>query len=521
MASGFPYVSIDKFGSLNLNKNQLNLDPGQLIQNENYLWNNNQQLYERGGGAKLSNAPSAGNPLFGLGNYKNSSSSEFLVTVQGTDAYYYNSGWNALSLTLTSNKKMRFESAGFGANRALYGFNGNEGVVKITGTTPAGSIVGSSPTTCVMGILHKNRLFAIDTNDTVYYTDVGAFDTWNTGSNTFQVAPGIEGDVQSLAVWGDALFIFKERGVYVLPNASDASSAWTILRSDAITGTTSPDTVKRTRIGVCYLSTDNFVRVISPNVTFSSGEYTLGGSGSPLISREIQDNLDETLDADSKTSATAVVNDDNYILSYQTVSNTGTYNDRMFAANTNLLKKVDGEKTSQPYWTLITGLDFDFIINQSVTGVDVLYGIKGANGETHTAFDNSTHNDNSTAIVSRAAIAWVTPGGEGLIKKLKKFRLNATVEDWAITCIFNSYKDGFLPSIGQGTNLEFRPSAGAAKLGSFTLGTDTLGDAGIANQDFRLGLRGRYFTAQFKNENVDEFTRINSFLIYFRPIKQR
>jgi len=71
---------------------------------------------------------------------------------------------------------------------------------------------------------------------------------------------------------------------------------WNVLRTDAIIGSQSIDTIKRTKIGIIYLSTDNYIRLISPNISFSSGEYTLGGSGSPIISEDIQDDIIELLD---------------------------------------------------------------------------------------------------------------------------------------------------------------------------------------------------------------------------------
>ena len=158
----FASITINNFLGLNTSRDELSLIPGQLEKNENYLYMPTGGLEERGGGAELSMAPSSGNPVYSLATYTNQNGTDFLITNQGTDAYYYSSGWNALSLTLTSNKKTRWAQSGKSTATALYGVNANDSVIKISGATPTGSTVSNSPTTCKYIIFHKNRLFAAD-----------------------------------------------------------------------------------------------------------------------------------------------------------------------------------------------------------------------------------------------------------------------------------------------------------------------------------------------------------------------
>lgn len=529
--SNYPSITISTFLGLDSGRDKLDLLPGQLIVNENYLYDIDGSLYERGGGDLLSASPSSGNPMYGLGNYQNNSGGQFLISVQGTSAYYYNAGWNTLGVTLTSNLVMRFENAGFGSGRALYGVNGTDSVLKISGTTPAGSFVASSPTDATQIKLHKNRLFAIDGKDKLYFTDSLAFDTWNTGANFIYIAPGKDGFLKAIEVWGDALFIFKERAIYVLPNAGDAdpTTTWNILKTNASTGTLSPDTVRSTDDGIYFLASDQYIRRINSSISFSSGEYILDGSGASVMSYQIKQEMTADIDVSNIQKATAISFGNRYLFSYQTINNASSYNDRMYCLdvrkfapkNQNIISSQD---YAEPFTTKITGLNFNYMAKQTVTGQEVLYGIKGADGTTHSAFDDSLHNDNGSAIDSKAMLAWVAPGGESLLKRLRTVMINADVESWTIQLKFNSFRDGVIPSQGEGTVKEFDSISDIGSVvGTGIVGTATVGSIGQRTQrySYDMYLRGYYFTIEFGNANADEFTRINSVTLYYEPIENK
>lgn len=521
--TNYPYVSINGFLGLSKTTDILSLPPGKLIQNKNYLYDENRELYERGGGAKLTNAPSSGNPLLGLGNYKNNAGSEFLVCAQGTDLYYYDSGWQSLSLTLTSGKRTRFEAAGYSTGRALYACNGFDGVKKISGTTPTAGAVSSSPNVTFMK-LHKNRLFGTDGLDTIYFTDVNAFDTWNTGSNFNRIDPGNNGFLQGMEIWGDSLFIFKQDAIYVLPNADSSPSDWVFLRADAEVGTHSPDSIIRTKIGIFYFGSDFTIRRISPDVTFSSGNYTLGGSGSPKVSIEIQNDIEDLFDATYVTSVAASYHNNLYIISMQSVNNSGTYNDKTYFADTTKLIQVPNTSDVQPMWGELTGYDYNLFAVQTLGGLEQLYGAKGSSGQVHSLLDNSIHNDDGSAIDSVATLAWFSIGTDGTMKRLKLADIVAYVEDWPISIKINSYQNhGVVPNLGEGVSRTFLANeSNVAIVGSGIVGTDVVGDYNITTRQFRhnLNLRGYYFTIEFENSNVDQFTKIAKCLIYFEPMYQ-
>ena len=524
--SSFASVTIDKFIGMNSSRDELSLIPGQLSKNNNYLYMASGGLRERGGGARLSSAPSAGNQIYSLSNYRNSSGSEFLICNQGTDAYYYNSGWQALSLTLTSNKKIRWAQAGKGSSTALYGVNANQGVIKISGTTPSAALVSNSPTSCFQIVKHKNRLFAID-KTTIYFTEVLDFDTWNTANNTIDIAPGVDGDVTGIEIWGDALFIAKEYGWYVIPNAADPVPKinWAVLRADAATGSGSTDSIRRTMDGIYFLSSDNFVRKLSPAISFSSGEYTLGGSGTPIVSVPIENDLEELLEDSKKLNAQAIVHNDLYILSFQTVNNASTYNDITYFADTAKHVQFEGVATLQPYWGKFSGFDYDFFTQQLSSGKVKLYGAKGSStaGEVHETLNDSIHNDNSAAIRSKAILGWFPVGGESLYKKMKQVYFVGETENWAVNIILKAYKFGqIIPSEGEGNSYTYQSTTAAqALVGTAVVGTAVLSSISVGSSKFRTSLKGHMLRAEMENLNADEFTRIDKMIVYYRPIKNK
>jgi len=527
--SNFPYISINKFYGVDRSNNKLASEiPGQLLLNQNYLYMNNGGLEERGGGAKLTNAPTANLPIYGLGVYQNNISENFLIASQldvagmTNDLYYYDSGWNALGiLQMGLTNRVRFEQAGYDVNRALYVVNGADGVFKITGNVPTASAVASSPVSPIIK-LHKNRLFATDGKDTLYFTDALAFDTWTTGTNNIQIAPGIDGYIKALEVWGDALFIFKEFGVYVLPNAGEAdpTSSWKVLRADAVTGTQSPDTVLRTRVGIFYLATDNSIRIISPSISFSSAEFTLEGSGSPSVSEYIQDDINLYLSDSAKSSAMAMYYKDKYIIWFQSVN--GSVIDKCYFADTTKFLKPFASEINQPFWGEFTGVMFDVATVFNSNGKEILYGAKPTIGEVHSFLDSSLHSDNGVAIQSKAVMSWFAPGGAGLLKKFNYCYVSGDTENWYLNLIFKGYRLGNrLPDIGSGLTDQFTSGFSTSVADVAIADVDVVASLGQATAKYRLGLKGNYFRVEFYNYNINQFTRINNLVLYYRPVRSK
>ncbi len=294
------------------------------------------------------------------------------------------------------------------------------------------------------------------------------------------------------------------------------------MRTDAASGTQSTDTLARTRIGIFYLSTDNYIRNIGPRVTYSSGEYSLGDSGSPIVSYDINDDLINLVDLTQRDNAQAIFFDDKYILSFESVNNSSNYNDLTYFADTSKFNQFPGVEQLQPYWGEFTGFDYDFFAIQTSGNQEKFYGAKGESGAVQESLNDSINNDNSAAICTNAKLGWIAIGGEGLYKRVRQVYFSGQTENWDINLVFNVYRLGEnLPGDGEGISYSYSTSSiSGGTVGTAVVGTDVVGITGVSSQRYGMNLTGHYFTAEFKNENADEFTRVIKLVVYFKPIKQ-
>lgn len=514
-------ITISNFKGLVSTGNKANFDPGELLLNENYLYLNNGGLSERGGGTQYA-ARAVASINYGIYRYTNGSGNSWTVGVWGDKIYYYVVGtttWTDTGVTVTTSLKTRFEHAGFGVNRNLYGVNGTDGVIKIytDSGVPKGDLVALSPVGLTGLKLHKSRLFGIK-DDTLYYTDVNAFETWNTGSNTIQIYPGVDGYCQALEIWGDALFIFKETGVYVLPNASEADSSWSILKTDALTGTQSPDTVRRTKKGIYFLSSDNKIRVISPNISFTSGEYVMGGSGSPVVSEDIQEYIYENIDEGNKSTAFAIEFKDLYIFAFKSSSNSSAYLDKCFFADISKSKQLQAIETVQPFWGSFTGMS---LYNMMVTndGDSYLFFISDENGNIQERLNDNYHNDSGSAIQSKFQLGWFSPSGDQAHYRFNPIVVYADLETWDLNLKVDSYKIGsFLQDSIMGDSFSITGSVSSAAVGTAVVGTAVIGDIGVTSGRFQSFRRGNMVSIYGENLNVDQKTKLYKIIVYFTPI---
>mgnify|MGYP003131883256 CR=1 FL=1 len=518
----FQTVSMDRFLGLDNSADELGLLPGQLRRCENYVFMANGGLKERAGGSKHSDPPVAG-AIYGLSSFTNSSGTSYLICAQGTDLYYYDSEtWNAFGLTLTASQTVRFEAAGFGATPALYACNGEESIIKIDmGASPQAALLttgapDNAPETVQFLKLHKNRLFGSDGADTIYFTDTLDFDTWNKGTNNFQVDPGINGNIQAMEVWGDSLFIFKEEAVYVLVNADASLSDFKVLKTDANVGTQSPDSVKTTKMGIFYFSIDGYVRKISPAISFSSNEFTLGGSGSPIVNYSLRYSIELHQDETDFVNVNAFVYNNLYILSFKTNENIQAYTDRTYFADTTKAIPFESEQTLQPMWGQFTGYDYRFFNILD----NVVYGAKGLSGEVHTILEKDVTNDDGAAIKSVAKIAWLPVGGSSIYKRFNKVIVKMDGQTYPLTVYLQSYRTGKggTPPIDAGIRKEMESSS-PAYVGSATVGEFPLIYVGVMTEEFTTNLNGNYIQIQFENENIDEPTQVYGFDLVFRSIR--
>lgn len=525
----FTSFDISSFIGMDTSRDETGLQSGQLSLAHNIRYLATGGIQTRGGGRLLIADPTGGGAsVYGLANYKNSTGTEYLITAQGTKLYYLETTWKDTTSAITASTRTRFCQAGIDSDTALYAMNGTDRVIKLamdTGAVKGKSITVANgfshdaPTDAFMAIQHKSRLFLLSKKG-IYYSDLLDFDHLDPAM-FIQVAPGFDGECQSIAVWGDSLFILKDFGIYVLPNASDDIVDWNILRTNASTGTQSPDSVVRTKIGIVFFSSDNAIRLISPDITYSSQEFTLGGSGTPIIGHAIENDIQTLLDPAYKSIITAFEHQDEYIFGFKSVSNATAYCDQWYFADVSKFMQMEGITQIQPYWGMYTGFDFDFVTKQTVGGKVKVYGAKNTTGQIHETLNTTYYDDNNTSLNPRAVLGWNHLGSPNLLKKLLRVVVIAETEAWNINIKINAYKiPGMLPEKGLGVSKVYsKQGSSGGTVGSALADTAIVGSIGMGSSVFPVNMIGHYFRLEFSNSNIDEPIVINRIELYYKPIR--
>lgn len=261
------------------------------------------------------------------------------------------------------------------------------------------------------------------------------------------------------------------------------------------------------------------MRLLSPNISYSSGEYTLGGSGSPIVSEDINSDLELLLSRPTIANAQAIVFNDLYILSFESVNNSDTYNDLTYFADVAKFIQQPQIQQPQPFWGTFTGFNYDYFTTQKDNDRIKLYAVKGENGQTHETMNETINNDNGGAIESKAILAWYPIGNESTYSKINRIYFVGDTENWSIDLVFDAYEYGELvPSAGVGTAYQSTGSS-ISTVGTAVVGTDLVGSLTVGSSKFRANLRGNKFRAEMSNLNANEFTRILKIIFYFRPIR--
>jgi hypothetical protein len=224
----------------------------------------------------------------------------------------------------------------------------------------------------------------------------------------------------------------------------------------------------------------------------------------------------------TKDNAQAIVFNNLYILSLESVNNTGTYNDLTYFADVTKFNQLPGVVQPQPYWGQFTGFDYDFFATQISSNEVKFYGAKGLTGNVQESLNDSIHNDNSSAIESKAILSWHGLGSSGVSKRINHIYFTGDTEDWNITLNFNAYRMGkTLPGEGEGIGRVYTTSGTTGGVvGTAIVGTDAVGLKGVSSTKYLVNLRGNFFTAEFSNCNADQFTRVMKLLVYFRNINR-
>ena len=175
------------------------------------------QVETRSGTASYQSASAlAGAPTITLATeYKPNASTTHTVIAAGSALYYYNSGWSAItgSLTITAGDTNTFESAN--CNGTLVATNGVNPPWKWSGSSNATALdVDSRFTTAKHLAWFDNRLWLANTNantSQLWYSDIGDIETWGaTSFYNFQAA------ITAIVPAQNALIVHTLDGIFTL-----------------------------------------------------------------------------------------------------------------------------------------------------------------------------------------------------------------------------------------------------------------------------------------------------------------
>ncbi len=185
------------------------------------MWNmrigSSGQVETRAGTASYQSASAlAGTPTVTLcTEFKPNASTTYVVIAAGSALYYYNSGWSAItgSLTITAGDTNTFESAN--CNGTLVATNGVDAPWKWTGAGNATALdVDSRFTTAEHMAWYDNRLWMANTNantSQLWYSDIGDIETW--GATSFY---NFQAEITALVPAQNALIVHTRDGISTL-----------------------------------------------------------------------------------------------------------------------------------------------------------------------------------------------------------------------------------------------------------------------------------------------------------------
>jgi hypothetical protein len=246
---------------------------------------------------------------YGAGDYRYNLDDSYLVWVDDNkELRYYDESSSTINTLTTGidNSNNIFVPFGLGTNSALYGCNNIDGVYKISGSTPSFSLISNSPPLDFMAFSSiAGRMFGVK-GTFIYFTEIQQLsavtstnlETWNITTNTAQPSPDSGAGFNCVVDSGDAMFFFKDTGIWILPNPQEDTIHWFYPRANADIGSKSPLTCKWTRYGdsegIIYLASDKTLRFCTAQIERNAGpKPTIVGGSSKIISKYFQTTLNE------------------------------------------------------------------------------------------------------------------------------------------------------------------------------------------------------------------------------------
>lgn len=522
--------------------NFLNMELGQLIYNKNmeYLYSRGSIFLSTKRGSSF--VKDIALPVYGAGNYVYNGTDQFFIQVNSLGRLQYINPSNAMENMpgggfFTPGYQHYFIMYGQGIYSTIYGCDPVGGIYKVNGSTPFyGGYVTTDPadTFCysnISGRMMKAKGHILSyTNVQVSDTNLTNLETWP-GGNKNVISPDSGTGIKFLIDNGEVTFIFKDTGIWYLPNANEDPTDWKFPKTKSDTGTKSPKTVCLAKYGkkmdgIIFLGTDKTLRFMEPRLDRNAGTLpTLAGSVSKIISGPFQNILDDIPNAYLSKCVGKFFNG-LYILNI--VSKTGTELDLTIVVDTEkLMSKEGNEEFPQPFWFFSDTMNYSEMVVREID--NKLYGFN-IGGYINELFVDGVFTEGVPDRLDDSgeiAIPWAFYTGwfkhvdreSELVEVLLNFKVGGF---WNFTFSVNSFAlgGGAIPDFDSGNTVTIIPKVSSASYYDIArYDEDRYSSSGQLSQNADVNRFGEYFLFGAYNSEKNEPATFYSIYPFFKAIK--
>lgn len=509
------YEQTDYSGGLNNTSSASEINNNESPLMRNWDITNKGQLERRVGITQVGDTMSA--TIKGLHPYIQTDGTKDLLLVEGTNLRYLNSStFAALDSGFTAGTDFTFANCPI--NNKMYVGNEentlhswdraattlNSCLTDLGAAVPHGNILR----------WHKNHMFTLN-NATVsgtaypnriYWSALGDPDTWDT-TNDFIEVPG-NGAVTTAIDLGDALMIFKERGIQYLTGWGDSdwritASASNVTNLDEQVGCVAPKGATRVGNEVWFIDEEGNIRRVN-RTDFDAFRRD-------IISTKIQGTLD-TINTSYLSIVSAWTHNDKVYFAIPTGSS--TVNDTVL-----VFDLITSRRTGEEAWTVYTGWSPDFFISYPVNDVYNLYIADSAGKK---VYIHSGDDDAGTAIDARWDSKIFDFGYPERYKGFKFGYLTGEGTDNSEVDIYASIDRSAFAIMDSMTNSSTGSALGPTgtdtlgPTGTFTTGSTESSELKFYPEDSGANPRGRVIQYSIRHSAADETVTVNSFTSHYK-----
>lgn len=518
--------------------NFLNLPFGQLTVNydmEYFFSGNSVYLKTRRGTRLIYDTVNRSN---GAGNYIYDSINQFLIWSNSSGQLFALNdliSTNTLLTTLTENQQNVFQMYGQESIASLYGCNEVDGIYKVSGITPTYSSISLLPTTWICFSNISGRMIGVYKH-LVRWTEVQGskvdltnLETWS-DDNSQVVSPDSGTGFKCCVDDGEMTYLFKDTGIWALPNASgNPRDDWFFPKLKSTTGTKSPKTVHLVKygnqMGVCFLGADKTLRFLRATVQRNAGTLpSIVGGDSVIISRNFQNILNK-IPSGSLNKCVGNYTNGKYILCV--VDENGVELSRTLTIDMEkLIPRNPGDDIDQPFFFETSNLVLSDIVTRDSTGV--AYGFH-INGYVVSLFQDNIFTDSvPSRIDSTGTITipwqWNLSYQRFLDREAELIQLAFSWRSeglWPIKLMASSFTlgRGDIPNVNLGTEVTYYPPKGKSYFDVSLFDVDVFSESGQLTQTTPINVFGDYFSFGAKHASKEGFATFYGLDTFFKILR--